>query len=36
MHKGEIVYRGATADLARNDAVQCEYIGVSGSVATAV
>jgi branched-chain amino acid transport system ATP-binding protein len=36
MHKGEIVYRGATADLARNDAVQCEYIGVSGSVGTAV
>jgi branched-chain amino acid transport system ATP-binding protein len=30
MHKGEIVYEGATADLAQNDAVQSEYIGVSG------
>jgi len=29
MHRGEIVYRGATAELARNDAVQAEYIGVS-------
>ncbi len=31
MHRGEIVYRGATAELAQNDAVQAEYIGVSGS-----
>jgi branched-chain amino acid transport system ATP-binding protein len=30
MHRGEIVYQGATAELARNDAVQREYIGVSG------
>jgi branched-chain amino acid transport system ATP-binding protein len=31
MHRGEIVYEGATADLAGNDAVLSEYIGVSGS-----
>ena len=31
MHRGEIVYEGATAELAQNDAVQAEYIGVSGS-----
>jgi branched-chain amino acid transport system ATP-binding protein len=30
MHKGEIVYEGATADLAQNAAVQSQYIGVSG------
>jgi branched-chain amino acid transport system ATP-binding protein len=31
MHRGEIVYQGATSELAKNDAVLAEYIGVSGS-----
>jgi branched-chain amino acid transport system ATP-binding protein len=36
MHRGEIVYQGATVELAQNDAVLAEYIGVSGSGETAV
>ena len=35
MHRGEIVYQGATCDLAKNEAVLAEYIGVSGSKGTA-
>ena len=31
MHRGEIVYQGATCDLAQNEAILAEYIGVSGS-----
>jgi branched-chain amino acid transport system ATP-binding protein len=36
MHRGEIVYQGATAELAKSDAILAEYIGVSGSAGAPV
>ena len=30
MHRGEIVYHGVTSELAKNDRILAEYIGVSG------
>lgn len=32
MHRGEIVYQGTAAELANNDAILGEYVGVSGRV----